>query len=150
MADKLTGKMTDFVKYYCDPGSESYNNATKSAIKAGYTPKTANIASDQLLGNIRIKTAITEYKAKIDEKMDISRELLTDKMLDIVNSGTASNSDKTRSASLIADMCGYKRENAPNREKEQARRKCSEEEELLFSEWARKRTQELSQRSERG
>lgn len=34
--DKLTPQQADFLQYYLDPTSETYNNALRSALKAGY------------------------------------------------------------------------------------------------------------------
>lgn len=37
----MNTKQNEFIKAYSDPSSESYGNATKSAIKAGYSAKRA-------------------------------------------------------------------------------------------------------------
>jgi isochorismate hydrolase len=53
-------------------------------------------------------------------------------MYAIIEDSTSNKADMTRAASLIADMQGYKREAAPNKEMEQAiaQRMSSEDKEL--------------------
>ena len=76
MTDKpLTAKQASFVQYYADSGSESYHNAMQSAIKAGYSHKTANNSVKQILGSIGVKEAIDAYKAKTTAKLDHNRTI---------------------------------------------------------------------------
>ena len=92
-------------------------------------------------GNLRVKAEIARLDAENAEKQDISRELLVDKMLAIVEDGT--KTEKTRAASLIADMMGYKRESAPNKEREQARAaRMTDEDKRVAALAARIRTEE--------
>lgn len=72
---ELTAKQLDFVRYYADSGSQSYNNAYQSAIKAGYTTNTAKAKSGLWLEEVRIKQAIFDYKAPIAEKLDHNRDI---------------------------------------------------------------------------
>ena len=65
--DKLTRKQRKFAEEYLVDC-----NGTKAAIRAGYSPKTANEQAAKLMSNPKIKTYITE---KLDE---ISSEKLAD------------------------------------------------------------------------
>ena len=80
----LTAKQASFIQYYADPGSETFNNAMQSAIRAGYSIKTANNSIRQVLGNIGVIEGIRQYKDKIGRKMehnrDIAIKLLTDNL----------------------------------------------------------------------
>ena len=77
-------------------------------------------AQGDVYNNLRVKAAIKAIDDKRADKADITRELLVDKMYDIVNDNTSTKTERTRAASLIADMIGAKREAAPNKEREQA------------------------------
>jgi len=57
--DRLTIKQRLFVDYYTDIGSDTYNNATKSAIKAGYKDsKATEVTACNLLRLPKIQRAI--------------------------------------------------------------------------------------------
>ena len=60
-ADKLTPKQIDFVKNYTLPGSETYGNALRSFIMAGYSEKGAKENSCLTLQKPHIK----EYRDKL-------------------------------------------------------------------------------------
>jgi len=72
---KLTAKQEAFVKYFADPGSETYNNITQSMIKAGYTKEYASNNTNQVMGNNGVKEAVATYKAKTAEKLDWNRDI---------------------------------------------------------------------------
>lgn len=55
MARKLTDKQKKFVEEYLID-----LNATQSAIRAGYSPKTANEQGARLLANVSIQEAISK------------------------------------------------------------------------------------------
>ena len=59
MARKLTDKQKKFVEEYLID-----LNATQSAIRAGYSPKTANEQGARLLANVSIQEAIAESMAE--------------------------------------------------------------------------------------
>jgi len=48
---KLNAKQKAFAEHYA-------GNATEAAIKAGYSPKSADVTGARLLGNVRVQTAI--------------------------------------------------------------------------------------------
>ena len=49
-------------------------NATRAAIAAGYSEKTAEAAGSRLLRNVKVSAAITERNARRVEKLDITIE----------------------------------------------------------------------------
>ena len=65
---QLNKKQTDFVLEYLKT-----NNITKSAIKAGYSPKTAAVQGSRLLTNVKIAS----YVEAVNERME------SDKIADI-------------------------------------------------------------------
>jgi phage terminase small subunit len=65
----LTTKQAKFLKEYIKTG-----NGTQSAIKAGYSEKTAKIIASQNLTKLNIKTEIEKHMSKEAEKMGINAE----------------------------------------------------------------------------
>ena len=74
MKRPLTAKQTAFIDSYTDASGETYNNATQSAIKAGYSSKWANRQAHLLLDNSRLKTAISAKIAKRQAKIEYNYE----------------------------------------------------------------------------
>lgn len=74
----MTAKQASFIEYYCNPGSDTYNNATQSMIKAGYSDNYCNRHVNQVVSNSVVKQAISEYKAKTTEKLDHDRQIAID------------------------------------------------------------------------
>lgn len=62
---KLTPKQKRFVEEYVID-----NNATQAAIRAGYSPKTANRIASQNLSKLDIQNAIAEKQKVISEKTE--------------------------------------------------------------------------------
>ncbi len=118
-------------------GAGAYRRAYPNC-KSGH-----DVCACKLLRKAKIKARIEVLLAEIVAEVDMSRELLVTKMQDIVDDKVSTNADKTRAASLIADMCGYKREAAPNKEKEQAlAARMTEEDKELATLAARLRTEQ--------
>lgn len=67
MAGKLTAKQQRFVDAYD-------GNATKAAIAAGYSEKTAYSAGQRLLKNVEIQTAIQERENRRIQPLIMTRE----------------------------------------------------------------------------
>ena len=109
-------------------------NKTQGMITVGYDVAYSNSGKGHksVYESIRVKEAIKAIDDKSAAKTDITRELLVSKMYAIIEDKTSNKADMTRAASLIADMQGYKREAAPNKEMEQAiaQRMSSEDKEL--------------------
>ena len=64
---KKKPSVDDFIKEFILTGC---NNGTKAAISAGYSAKTADQQASRLLKNVKVRTAIEEYK-KADLKLFI-------------------------------------------------------------------------------
>lgn len=70
---RLSAKQATFVQYYADPGSPTYNNAARSAEKAGYSKRSINQIGVENLTKPLVKAAIEHYRAEIAEKLDHDR-----------------------------------------------------------------------------
>lgn len=120
----------------------------EAMISVGYTASYARSYCGQMWANKALKAAIKAIDDKSAAKTNITRELLVNKMYDIVEDKTSNKADKTRAASLIADMQGYKREAAPNKEMEQAiAQRMSSEDKELARVTAKIRTEEEARKS---
>ena len=115
---ELTLKQKRFIENYANPASDTYSNATRSYLKAGYK-NTGNVmqCACRCLHNVKVSEQIASYTAENKQKTDISRDYLIDKLKNIIEKPKTTDRDIVSSASLIADLCGFKRESAPNREK---------------------------------
>jgi phage terminase small subunit len=76
----LTAKQSSFIQYYADPASETYNNATQSMIKAGYSDKYAERNTTQVKSNKEVKAGIEAYKAKTSKELDHNRQIAIDQL----------------------------------------------------------------------
>ncbi len=141
----LTAKQQDFVRFYADAGSETRNNAYKSAIRAGYSEKSASSGIMDLLGNMCIKQEIAKYKAKIDEKLDLSRKAQHERLMSLFNDPATPASTKVAVLRELNDMKGYHREKAPNEEAEVLRQqRLTAEDKVVAKAVARLRVAEMS------
>lgn len=68
-ADKLTPKQLAFVEQYLVDF-----NAKQSAIRVGYSEKTAEAQGSRLLSNVKVFKAIAEWQSKRAQKLDISAD----------------------------------------------------------------------------
>ena len=66
---KLTPKQEAFVREYLVD-----LNATRAAIRAGYSPKTAREQASRLLSNVNVMDAISAGKAARAEKLEVTAE----------------------------------------------------------------------------
>lgn len=73
--DKLPAKQQRFVDEYCVD-----SNGTQAAIRAGYSPKTANEQGSRLLANISVKRAVKEKKAEIAEESKLKASDVIDEL----------------------------------------------------------------------
>ena len=127
----LTALQSAFIPLFCDPGSETYNNGKQSAISAGFSRKTAHHSMHQILGNIGVKTAIRQYKAKIAEILVVDRDYLINKTQKIVEFSKNERNILT-ALSLLGDFTGGKRAVAPNPEALAGVRDRMEKEEVKY------------------
>jgi len=75
MSKLFTQKQKDFIHWYC-----LLNNATQSAIKAGYSKKTAYSIGEQNLRKLEIQEAIKNKKKKLVKKIEITKEDLVKRL----------------------------------------------------------------------
>lgn len=69
MDAELPPKQALFVRRYL-----VHLNATKAAIEAGYSAKTADVQGPRLLGNVRVAAAIKAGTDKLAKKLDLTAE----------------------------------------------------------------------------
>ncbi|EGQ2829494.1 TPA: terminase small subunit [Staphylococcus pseudintermedius] len=75
--NELNKKQRTFAEAYAIPGTECYGNATKSAIKAGYSEKTARSQGQRLLTDDDIKNYIKGVEQQLfDENIMSGKEVL--------------------------------------------------------------------------
>lgn len=103
MANKLTPKQQLFVKNYIANGF----NASKAAIDAGYSRKTAVKIGSENLQKPDVKRAIEEEKAKIANKIDITAEWKMSILKDIVVAEYDKPSDRLKAVEILNKMQGH-------------------------------------------
>lgn len=74
MSSKLSPKHELFVAKITQIGAETYDNATKAYIAAGYSERGASASASALLRNPKIQAAITARTSKALSKIDFSVE----------------------------------------------------------------------------
>jgi hypothetical protein len=74
--EKLTEKQKRFVRAYKTNG----NNATKAAVTAGYSKKTAYSQGQRLLKNVEIKKALGLEDEKLQKKYEYTLEKLIEEL----------------------------------------------------------------------
>lgn len=75
MARKLTDKQKKFVEEYLID-----LNATQSAIRAGYSPKTANEQGARLLANVSVQEAISKAMAERSRRTGINQDRIVQEL----------------------------------------------------------------------
>lgn len=79
MAEKLTDKQQRFIdEYLLDL------NATRAAIRAGYSERTAQEQSSRLLSNVIISARIQERKQELSIKTQLTQEWVLENLKDVV------------------------------------------------------------------
>ena len=72
--NRLTGKQLAFVHAYTDPADpETFGNATRAAIKAGYSPRKARDRGYRLLKLPKIRSLIAKLQVQVQDKLAIAR-----------------------------------------------------------------------------
>lgn len=77
--DTLNPKQSRFVEEYCVDF-----NATKSAHRAGYSPRSGSVHAARLLANAKVAAAIKERMALLSERSAIDATWLTQKAVEVV------------------------------------------------------------------
>ncbi|WP_294582966.1 terminase small subunit [uncultured Staphylococcus sp.] len=74
---KLNKRQRAFAEAYAIPGTDTYGNAYKSALKAGYSEKTANAQSSRLLGYVGVQEYIKRVENDLyDQNIMSGKEVL--------------------------------------------------------------------------
>ena len=101
----LTPRQARFVKEYLVD-----LNGTQAAIRAGYSPRTANEQSTRLLANVHIKAAVDAGAAKQHAQLDLTAQKVLTELLGVGYAEVASTdvrvSDKLRALELLAKHLG--------------------------------------------
>ncbi len=84
-------------------------NATRAAIRAGYSEKTANNQSSRLLVNVGIQNKIAELKSKLSKKTNITAEAVINELAKIA---FANVQDYIEEGNLAKDFTKIKRKKA--------------------------------------
>jgi len=58
-------------------------NATQAAIRAGYSPKTANEQGARLLANVSVQIRIAELKARRNDRVDVDADYVLKRLFEI-------------------------------------------------------------------
>ena len=127
---QLTVKQQAYCNYMFIAGSETYGNGTQSSRKAGYKGSNS-VLNNTSLDNLLKPAIITEKRrieAKTAEKLNVDRDYLIKQTKDILEHST-SDRNKLTALSLMGDFVGAKKDNAPNAERDQAKRAAMSEEE---------------------
>lgn len=100
----LNEKQKKFCREYIKTG-----NGTQSAIKAGYSERTADVQASRLLNDVRIKDQIVKYNQKQDEKTIASAQEVMEFFTKMMNGEIkdqfgldANNADRIKAAQELA------------------------------------------------
>lgn len=103
----LQAKQIKFIEEYILTG-----NATQSAIKAGYSERSAAAQASRLLKNDKIQAALKERRSQIEQELreQFIGDALTARkvMVKILNDPEASHKDKLTAAKDLLDRAGFK------------------------------------------
>ena len=95
MAKCLTLKQKRFIDAYLISA-----NATKAAIKAGYSAKTAEVAGSRLLSNAKIQSRLNEKVVKQEQKHEVTREKIVEGFAELAFDKTGAVSDRDKKGAL--------------------------------------------------
>ena len=87
----MTGKQEQFVEYYCEVGAKTYGDATKSAVKAGYSELTAKAIGAENLTKPAVRAAIEAKKAEIAKRAEITMDQVVRTAQWLIDYGIANN-----------------------------------------------------------
>lgn len=83
MAKTATG-LNEKQKQFCDEYLIDLNG-TQAAIRAGYSPKTANEQAARLLANVSIQDYIAELQNKRNKRVQITQDEVVEKIIEVAN-----------------------------------------------------------------
>ncbi len=94
----LNEKQKAFCEYYA-----SCFNATESAIKAGYSKKTAYSQGQRLLKNVEIRTYLDQLTKNAQKSRIATIDEVFEYLTETMRDNTLSAKDRTKSAQLLMD-----------------------------------------------
>lgn len=100
---ELNPKQKLFCEYYC---GEYFGNAYQAAIAAGYSPKYAKNAAQQIVENSGVKKYIGELRHKETKKRIATVDDIKAFFTDIMNDTEQATKDRIRAAELLAKTAG--------------------------------------------
>ena len=106
--------------YYLSFGCDKY----KALVETGYSTSYSKSKGIKLFDREETKQAITQLQNKQALTSNITVDELLLKCKTIYEGDKTTNRDKLSAMSLVADMCGFKRETAPNAERELQKRQA--------------------------
>ena len=99
---KLTPKQRKFKDHYL---ADPKRDATKAAIAAGYSEKTAHAIGYENLNKPYIKELIEQEEAKTAQKLQVTKEMIILRMMEIMETGK--DSDSIRAGEVLNKMLGF-------------------------------------------
>lgn len=101
VALKLNTRQKAFCEYYVACG-----NATESAIKAGYSEKTARSIGQRLLTNVDIKKYIKELQEKAKESRILTAREKREWLSEVIKNGNEKLQDRLKALDILNKMDG--------------------------------------------
>lgn len=98
---KLNARQKAFCEYYVASG-----NATESAIKAGYSEKTARSIGQRLLTNVDIKKYIKELQEKAKESRILTAREKREWLSEVIKNGNEKLQDRLKALDILNKMDG--------------------------------------------
>jgi len=99
----ITRKKELFIDYYVKHGRETYGNATKSALEAGYSPKTAYSQGSRLLTQDEVQKAIQRKIEALNKELNLSKDSVLAILWEIARTGKR-ESDRINASMGIAKI----------------------------------------------
>ena len=65
-------------------------NGKQAAIRAGYSPRTAEVQASRLLSHVRVQTTVQQAQESLVERVELSQEWVIDRLREIVERSMAS------------------------------------------------------------
>jgi hypothetical protein len=115
--ERLNKGQLEFCVAYSNFGSETYHNATLSAIKAGYSVKTAGVKGSRLVSHSKTRAGIDYLEKGNDVELakvfDIERPVFLKEMVDSMRELDAKAPNRPRYAEIIAKVKGFYSDGLP-------------------------------------
>ena len=99
--DGLTVRQHQFIGEYLVT-----RNATKAALAAGYSPKTAHVAGNKLLSQPLVRQKIDERTRVLSKKTGVDAQWVIDQLMAVAGQEDVAQSTKVRALELLAKHLG--------------------------------------------